>query len=136
MQGLWFSIELMALGFTVVLVVLFLLNIIFQAFGTFLTNDTARKESRHADKVMEQEKKDISTEPKGLLKETEAAASGISPEIIAVITSAVSAYLERPGYQLRVKKIRRGDSLAPWVLSGSLRCDNYLREGNLTNEKI
>lgn len=121
MQALLFSIELMALGFVVVLVVLFLLNVIFQAFGTFLTNDSARKETRNAEKIMNQQQKDKTVElPQAKILETEEAGGpGISPEILAVITGAVSAYLERPGYQLRVKKIRRGDSLAPWVLSGS-----------------
>ena len=120
MQDLLFSVQLMAIGFVVVLVVLFLLNVIFQAFGTFLTNDSNRKEARNAEKILKQKENDKSVNiPQASVKLTEKEDPGISPEILAVITGAVSVYLERPGYQLRVKKVKRGNHLAPWVLSGT-----------------
>lgn len=118
MEGFLFSLEVMAIGFSVVVIVLFALNLVFQGFGRFLTNDSAKREARKTEKLIK-EKDNIVTEKSYLVPEKETGSDlGISPEILAVITGAVSAYMEKPGYRLRVKKIRRGNHLAPWVLSG------------------
>lgn len=122
MEDFLFSIEIMVVGFSVVLVVLFALYFIFQGFGTFLTNDAAKREARKAERVNKEKEK---TETKILSPIPDAgpdsgidtAEPGLSPEILAVITAAVSAYMEKPGYQLRIKKVRRGNHLTPWVLS-------------------
>ncbi len=122
MENLLFSIEVMVIGFSVVLVVLVALNFIFQGFGAFLTNDAAKREARKAENLNKEkeitETKKLSPVPTaGSDSVIDIAEPGLSPEILAVITAAVSAYMEKPGYQLRIKKVKRGNQLTPWVLS-------------------
>ncbi len=125
MNGLVFGLELMVVGFVVVFITLMLLNLIFHGLGRLFADSNQRKtqdEEAKREQMMrekrEEEAKEVEVEKESLpVKQHAISDTGVSPEVIAIITGAVAAYTEKPGYRLKVRRVRRGSALAPWVIA-------------------
>ncbi len=135
MNGLVFGLELMIVGFVVVVVTLLLLNFIFHGLGRLFADSDQRKMQREKGKkeqLAQEKSEEISKEEEKeplLDNQHTKRDTGVSPEVIAVITSALAAYMEKPGYRLKVRRVRRGNTLAPWIIAGRENVTNvYGRE--------
>ncbi|RQD75425.1 MAG: hypothetical protein D5R97_06125 [Candidatus Syntrophonatronum acetioxidans] len=117
MNGLSFGFSVLVIGFTVVCITLLLLNIIFHYFGYFFEFSKKQKDMKERypkEKFPEEiEERKITEEEREEIEEEK-----IPSEVIAVISSAIASYDTRPGYRLKVKKVKRERSISPWIITG------------------
>ncbi|PKM82100.1 MAG: hypothetical protein CVU88_03560 [Firmicutes bacterium HGW-Firmicutes-13] len=116
MNKLFFGLEVMVIGFSVVYITLFVLNLIFKGFGIFFDNSSSKKMvQKEQEQKIKIERDKISVLEKRDKGEQE---KEISPEILAVIACALAVYAERPGYHLKVRRVKRGKSPGSWIMAG------------------
>lgn len=126
MDQLTFGLNVMLLGFSVVIVILVFLSLVFSGFG--LIFPVAKPGEREKEEKAPGETREVVV-PK---KEEEApgggagarqlpvredrGGEGVPREVVAAITAALAVYLDQPGYRLSIRKIQRGRQLTRWVL--------------------
>jgi len=119
MNGLSFGFSVLVIGFTVVCITLLLLNLIFHYFGYYF--EYSKKQRDLKEKAREEKfPQTMKGEEKELPKEEmeKLAEEKISPEVVAVIASVIASYDVRPGYRFKVKRVKRGKSISPWIITG------------------
>ena len=91
MENLKFGIEIMVIGFTFVMITLYLLYFILKAFSRVFEYQNKRQQIKM---------KAVTSAP------LQATMNGTAPEIVAAITVALSACLDKPANEFRIVSIQ------------------------------
>jgi len=120
-SGLWLTIIDMTVVFIVLYVLALIIKVIKVAVAPFDRGNGPNGGNGRANRAEAEAEAEFS----GDVEPVEAAegAEGMTPEELAVITSAVAAYLERPAAGLAIRSVtpygRREES--PWAMAGRTR---------------
>ncbi|MCR3921661.1 MAG: OadG family protein [Firmicutes bacterium] len=107
MENIVFGLEIMVIGFTTVIIILYLLYLILLGFSRFAPKSSIKTKQNSQEIV-----------PAIAIASDQHQGQTTSPEVVAVITAAISAYLHLPAGQFKIVAIMPEQASSDWAMAG------------------